>query len=67
MDDSAVSEHPSNKEHVCPRSIEEEQRSDGPLVRAWDWRDAEFEKMIFDLKIDRTPAWYSTIAEWKRG
>jgi quinol monooxygenase YgiN len=26
----------------------------------------EFEKMIVDLKIDRTPAWYSTIAEWKR-
>jgi quinol monooxygenase YgiN len=28
---------------------------------------AEFEEMIADLKIDRTPAWYSTIAEWKRG
>jgi quinol monooxygenase YgiN len=27
---------------------------------------AEFEKMIVDLKIDRTPAWYSTIAEWSR-
>jgi quinol monooxygenase YgiN len=27
---------------------------------------AEFEKMIVDLKIERTPAWYSTIAEWKR-
>ena len=27
---------------------------------------AEFEKMIVDLKIDRTAAWYSTIAEWKR-
>jgi quinol monooxygenase YgiN len=27
---------------------------------------AEFEKMIVDLKIDRTPAWYSTVAEWKR-
>jgi hypothetical protein len=27
---------------------------------------AEFEKMIIDLKIDRTSAWYSTIAEWKR-
>ena len=26
---------------------------------------AEFEKMIVDLKIDRTPAWYSTIAEEK--
>ena len=26
----------------------------------------EFEKMISDLKIDRTPAWYSTIAHWKR-
>ena len=26
----------------------------------------EFEKMITDLKIDRTPAWYSTIAHWKR-
>ena len=28
---------------------------------------AEFEKMIVDLKIDRTAAWYSTIAEWKTG
>lgn len=26
----------------------------------------EFEKMIVDLKIDRAPAWYSTIAQWKR-
>ncbi|MCU1302318.1 MAG: antibiotic biosynthesis monooxygenase protein [Candidatus Sulfotelmatobacter sp.] len=26
----------------------------------------EFEKMIVDLKIDRTPAWYSSIADWKR-
>ena len=27
---------------------------------------AEFEKMVVDLKIDRTPAWYSTIADWKK-
>src|ERR1700704_5153218 len=27
---------------------------------------AEFEKMIVDLKIDRVPAWYSTIANWKK-
>ena len=27
---------------------------------------AEFEKMMVDLKIDRTPAWYSTIADWKK-
>ena len=27
---------------------------------------AEFEKMIVDLNIDRTPAWYSAIAQWKR-
>ena len=27
---------------------------------------AEFEKMIVDLKIDRTPAWYSTVADWKK-
>jgi hypothetical protein len=26
----------------------------------------EFEKMIVELRIDRTPEWYSTIAEWKR-
>ena len=25
-----------------------------------------FEKMIVDLRIDRTPAWYSTLAEWTR-
>jgi quinol monooxygenase YgiN len=27
---------------------------------------AQFEKMIVDLKIERTPAWYSTIADWKK-
>jgi quinol monooxygenase YgiN len=27
---------------------------------------AVFEKMIVDLRIGRTPAWYSTIAEWTR-
>jgi quinol monooxygenase YgiN len=27
---------------------------------------AAFEKMIVDLRIDRTSAWYSTIAEWTR-
>jgi quinol monooxygenase YgiN len=27
---------------------------------------AEFEKMIADAKIERTPAWYSTINEWKK-
>jgi quinol monooxygenase YgiN len=27
---------------------------------------AEYEKMIVDLKIERIPAWYSTIGEWKR-
>jgi quinol monooxygenase YgiN len=27
---------------------------------------AEFEKMIVNLKIDRVPAWYSTIADWKK-
>ena len=27
---------------------------------------ADFEKMIVDLKIERTPAWYSTIADWKK-
>src|SRR5271154_2800605 len=26
----------------------------------------DFEKMIVALKIDRTPAWYSTIAQWKK-
>jgi quinol monooxygenase YgiN len=26
----------------------------------------EFEKMIVDLRIERNPAWYSTLAEWKR-
>jgi len=27
---------------------------------------AEFEKMIADAKIERTPAWYSTIDEWQK-
>ena len=26
----------------------------------------DFEKMIVVLKIDRTPAWYSAIAQWKK-
>ncbi len=29
------------------------------------YREA-FEKLIADLKIERTPIWYSSIAEWKR-
>jgi quinol monooxygenase YgiN len=28
---------------------------------------AEYEKMIVDLRIERIPAWYSTIADWKKG
>jgi quinol monooxygenase YgiN len=27
---------------------------------------AVFEKMIVDLRIDRTPTWYSSIAEWTK-
>ena len=27
---------------------------------------AGFEKLVVDLKIERTPAWFSSIAEWKR-
>jgi hypothetical protein len=27
---------------------------------------AEFEKMVADLKIERTPAWHSTIIDWKK-
>ena len=27
---------------------------------------AAFEKLIVDLKIERTPAWFSSVAEWKR-
>lgn len=27
---------------------------------------ADFEKMIVDLKIERIPAWYSTIADWTK-
>ncbi len=27
---------------------------------------APFEKLIVDLKVERTPAWFSPIAEWKR-
>ena len=27
---------------------------------------AAYEKMVVDLKIERTPAWYSTIEEWKK-
>ena len=26
----------------------------------------DFEKMIVDLKIERTPAWYSAIANWTK-
>jgi quinol monooxygenase YgiN len=41
-----------------PESFMKEQMSKG-------YR-AEFEKMIVDLKIDRSAAWYSTIAYWKK-
>ena len=27
---------------------------------------AAFEKLVVDLKIERTPAWFSSIAEWRR-
>jgi quinol monooxygenase YgiN len=27
---------------------------------------ADFEKTIVDMKIDRVPAWYSTIVDWKK-
>ncbi len=27
---------------------------------------ADFEKMIEDLRIERTPAWYSTISNWTK-
>ncbi len=27
---------------------------------------AAFERLIVDLNIERTPAWFSSIAEWKR-
>ena len=27
---------------------------------------ADFEKMIADLRIERSPAWYSTIANWTK-
>ena len=30
-----------------------------------DYR-AAFEKLIVDLKIERTPAWFSSIAKWNR-
>jgi quinol monooxygenase YgiN len=26
-----------------------------------------FEQAIVDLKVDRTPSWYTTLAEWKKG
>ena len=35
----------------------------GQMTKAYR---AAFEKMIVDLKIERTPAWYSTIDDWKR-
>ena len=41
-----------------PESFMKEQMSKG-------YR-ADFEKMIVDLKIDRSAAWYSTIAYWKK-
>ena len=27
---------------------------------------ADFERMITDMKIERTPAWYATIADWTK-
>ena len=78
MEESAKQEFAAKLQDVFAHIVKEETFVEASLVQ--DMRDpesfmknqmskayrAEFEKIIVDLKIDRTPAWYSTIAEWKR-
>src|SRR5277367_3001533 len=73
--------HIVNEETFVEASLVQDMRDPRSILNYEVWREspksfmknqmskayrAEFEKMIVDLKIDRTPAWYSTIAQWKR-
>jgi quinol monooxygenase YgiN len=76
-----VFEHIVNEETFVETSLVQDMRDPESILNYEVWNESpesflknqmsrdyrrEFEKMIVDLKIERTPAWYSTIAEWKR-
>lgn len=73
--------HIVTEETFVEASLVQDMRDPGSILNYEVWNESpesfmknqmskvyrrEFEKMIVDLKIDRTPAWYSTIAAWKR-
>jgi quinol monooxygenase YgiN len=73
--------HIVNEKTFVEASLVQDMRDPGSILNYEVWNESpesfmkdqmskayrkEFEKMIVDLKIDQTPAWYSTIAEWKR-
>src|SRR5260370_32229889 len=73
--------HIVKEETFVEASLVQDMRDPGSILNYEVWNESpesfmknqmskvyrrEFEKMIVDLKIDRTPAWYSTIAEWKK-
>ena len=77
----AVFTHIVKEETFVEASLVQDMRDPGSILNYEVWNEspesfmknqmskayrAEFEKMIVDLKIDRTPAWYSTIADWKK-
>src|SRR6266849_7543416 len=77
----AVFTHIVKEETFVEASLVQDMRDPGSILNYEVWDEspesfmknqmskayrAEFEKMIVDLQIDRTPAWYSTIADWKK-
>jgi quinol monooxygenase YgiN len=73
--------HIANEESFVEASLVQDMRDPESILNYEVWNEspesfmknqmskpyrADFEKMIVDLKIERTPAWYSTIAEWKK-
>jgi quinol monooxygenase YgiN len=76
-----VFEHIVNEETFVEASLIQDMRDPESILNYEVWNESaesflknqmsktyrtEFEKMIVDLKIDRTPAWYSAIAQWKK-
>lgn len=76
-----VFEHIVNEETFVEASLIQDMRDPESILNYEVWNESpesflknqmsktyrtEFEKMIVDLKIDRTPAWYTTIAQWKK-
>jgi quinol monooxygenase YgiN len=73
--------HIVKEETFVEASLVQDMRDPGSILNYEVWNESpesfmkdqmskvyrrEFEKMIVDLRIERNPAWYSTLAEWKR-